>query len=403
VTEGAPTVLVVGGGLFQLGVIRAARKLGGKVAVVDRSADAPGMALADHALAIDTADVAAVTAAARRLGVAGVVTAASDVAVGAVASVVDALGLPGVGSEVAARCRDKLATFECLQRHGLATPRALKVANIAQAEAHVAELGGYPVVVKPRSSAGGRGVWVVTGRDQLEAAIARAQSYAGPDRSVLLQQYARGLSVGAEAVFWRGELLACFVLDDQYQEGFVSPVGHSLPCTLPEATQALVRDAVARYGAALGIDHGPANFDLRLSDAGVSLIEVNMRLGGNSITEVVQLAYGVDLSAAAVSAAFARDPADLLQPICSQPAAARLILRRGDGVVRMRRQHTDCAALAGVVKLDLSVVAGERAAMRVDEWALLGRCITRADRPDAAARLAERIAFDVAAAIELEP
>jgi biotin carboxylase len=396
-------VLVVGGGLFQLAIIRAARDLGVETVVVDRRADAPGLALADHGLAIDTTDADAVLEAARSLRVQGVVTAASDVAVGAVARVVDALGLTGVGSIVAARGRDKLATYEHMSRAGLATPKAIAIASADDAAAHVEALGGYPIVVKPRSSAGGRGVAVVPVPDELPAAIARAQTYAGADRLVLLQQYVRGLSVGAEAFFWDGKLAACFVLDDQYQNGFVSPVGHSLPCMLDDARQAWVRDAVAHYGSAIGITHGPANFDLRLTEHGPVLIEINMRLGGNSITELVRLACGVDLSAATVSGALGRPPLALLEHRVTNPSAARLILRRGHGTARFVGQPQALALTPGVVSLDLSLADGELASTVVDEWSLLGRCITRAAEPEAAALIAERIAREVTAAILLEP
>jgi biotin carboxylase len=239
--------------------------------------------------------------------------------------------------------------------------------------------------------------------DELAAAIARAQTYAGADRRVLLQQYVHGLSVGAEAFFWDGRLAACFVLDDQYQNGFVSPVGHSLPCTLDDARQAWVRDAVAVYGSTMGITHGPANFDLRLTDHGPVLIEINMRLGGNSITELVRLACGVDLSAATVCGALGRPPLSLLEHTVTNPSAARLILRRGHGTARFVGRPQALASTPGVVSLDLSLADGELASTVVDEWSLLGRCITRAGDADAAARLAETVAFEVTAAIALEP
>lgn len=402
-TRSRPRLLVVGGGLFQLDIIETARRAGIETVVVDKRADAPGMARADHALAIDTANASLVLDAARKHDVQAVVTAASDVAVGAVALVVDALNLRGVGSAVAKRGRDKLAAFECLSQAGLRTPKTIAINDASTALRHVDELGGFPIVVKPRSSAGGRGVWLVENEAELSPAIERARAYAGADGSVLLQELARGTSVGVEGFFFEGTLAEAFVLDDQYQSGFVSPVGHSLPSTLDRDQQALVREAIARYASALGLTHGPANFDLRLRGNEVCLIEVNMRLGGNSITDLVRLSYGVDLSLATVRAAFGESPRELLRPQSDLPAAARLILKRGTGRAALGSEIASLRARENVISIDLSVTEGEPASMRVDEWTLLGRCVTRGRNADEAATLAQEIALGVADCTRLLP
>jgi biotin carboxylase len=393
----------VGGGLFQLDIIDTARAAGIETVVVDRRGDAPGMARADYPLVIDTANASSVLDAARTHDVQAVVTAASDVAVGAVALVVDALGLRGVGSAVATRGRDKLATYECLSQAGLRTPKTIAVNDSRQALSFVADLGNFPIVVKPRSSAGGRGVWVVEEEGELGAAIDRARGYAGADGSVLVQEFARGTSIGVEAFFFEGMLAETFILDEQYQSGFVSPVGHSLPCTLSVPQQEQVRTAIARYAAALGLQHGPANFDLRLANDEVCLIEVNMRLGGNSITDLVRLSYGVDLSLATVRAAFGESPRALLEKTIELPAAARLILKRGTGRATLADEIAALRARANVVSIDLSVTEGETASMRVDEWTLLGRCVTRGGNSVEAAAIAEDVAARVADCIELMP
>lgn len=396
-TDG-PRVLIVGGGLFQLDVIQAARDLGAQVAVVDRDAAAPGMALADHPLPIDTSDTAAVLDAARRLAIDGVTTAASDVAVAAVARVVDALGLPGAGQAVAERATDKLETARCLLDAGLSTPPTQAVRDLSEARQAISRVGGYPIVIKPRSSAGGRGVTVVQGEGALSAALERAARYGEGPQRVLVQGFAQGVSVGVEAFFWQGELIAFFAMDDQYQEGFVSPVGHSIPCTLAPDALAGVRAEVAAFGRAIGIESGPANFDLRLEAGTTTLIEVNLRLGGNSITELVRLAHGVDLSRATVTAALGRSPAALLDVQRQRASAVRLILKRGRGRASFRGDPAAACAADDVERVDVSVEDGVEATMRVDDWTLLGRCITKG--ASAEARAAE-VALAVASAIEV--
>jgi biotin carboxylase len=398
-----PRVLLVGGGPFQLEILRAAQRRA-EVAVVDGSPHAPGLALADHARVIDIADSPAVVRVARELRVSGVVTAASDVAVPAVSAVVRELGLPGLSPEVALRCRDKLACFRALTASGHAVPATHAVSDDAGARAAVEALGGYPVIVKPRSGGGGRGVVLVRAPNELPAALACARRAYGPGQhGVLVQEFIGGLSVGVEAFFAGGELAEAFVLDDQFEPGYISPAGHALPPTLAPAIADDVVRAIAAFGRALGLRDGPANFDLRQHHGRTIMLEVNPRLGGNSITDLVRCAYGVDLAEATVAAALGQDPRPILQRRRCDPAAARLILKHAHGTAHISGPLEPLAASAGVLHLDVLVNQGEPAHVRVDEWTIVGRTMVRAADSGSAAALAERVAHEVAERITLVP
>lgn len=86
-------VLVVAGGPYQLDLIRAARREGHAVVVVDGNGAAPGLALADVPVVTDIVDGPAVVEVARRERVDAVVSGASDAALIGLSAVVDALGL----------------------------------------------------------------------------------------------------------------------------------------------------------------------------------------------------------------------------------------------------------------------------------------------------------------------
>lgn len=394
-------VLLVGGGPFQLEVLRAARRRA-EVAVVDGSAHAPGLALADHPRVVDISDTAAVVRVARELAVSGVVTAASDVAVPAVSAVVRALNLPGLPPDVAQRCRDKLQCAKTLRAQGLAVPHTLAVDDITQAEDAVATLGGYPVIVKPRSGGGGRGVSLVRTQPELVSALSCARRAYGPgQQGVLVQELIGGESVGVEAFFAGGELAAAFVLDDQFEPGYISPAGHSLPPSLPDTSLQAVEEAVAGFGRGLGLRDGPANFDLRFEAGRTVLIEINPRLGGNSITDLVRAAYGVDLAEATVCAALGQDPRPILARQKLQPTAARLILKHAHGVAHIHGALSDLAARTGVLSLDVLVNDGQPAHVRVDDWTILGRTLVQDASAAAAATLAHEITHAAAARIEL--
>jgi biotin carboxylase len=331
-----------------------------------------------------------------------VVTAASDVAVPAVSAVVRALNLPGLPPDVALRCRDKLACFRALVAQGHRVPETRAVGDEPEAALAVAAVGGFPAIVKPRSGGGGRGVTLVRTRDELVPALACARRAYGPGvHGVLVQEFIGGRSVGVEAFFSGGELIEAFVLDDQFEDSYISPAGHAVPTTLDDASSRGVVQAVAAFGRALGLIDGPANFDLRQLGDRTIMLEVNPRLGGNSITDLVRAAFGVDLAEATVCASLGQDPRPILARKHVLPAAARLILKHACGIARLSdpgaawRDHPDLLAL------EVLVQDGQPAHVRVDEWTILGRTMVKGRDSASAARLAERIAADVAGRVEL--
>ena len=397
-----PRVLVVGAGAFQLDILRTARRMGIETVAVDKAPNAPGMREADHAVAVDIVEERAVVEVAQRFQVQGVCTAGSDLAVGAVAAVASACGLIGLLPEVAVRCRDKLQTFETLAAANLAVPITRAVQTEQEALAVVRELGGYPVVVKPRSAAGGRGVAVVRSEAELLASLARARLHDRRAQGALVQAFVGGTSQGVEAFFWRGELAAAFLLDDQFQSAFVSPVGHSLPSNLAPDLQHEVRAAVLAFGQALGLCDGPANFDLRIENGRVFLIEVNARLGGNSITDLVRACHAVDLSAATLHAALGMSPLEDLRVKRNTPSASRLFIAEQHGILRATDPFADFREHPGIVVNELFGVDGQPATMVVDELTILGRCLVQGESTAAAVALCERVASSVLARVRLE-
>jgi biotin carboxylase len=385
-----------------MGLIHATKELA-EVVAVDGASSAPGLIVADHAHVIDVRDTRAIVELARELKVDGVLTGASDVAVPAVSAIVDELGLVGLPTAVSERCRDKQQAFEAVRAAGLAVPETRAVRGLAEAETAVRELGGFPIVVKPRSGGGGRGVSIVRSLEELGPAVQRTQAaYLGQGtKSVLIQELVEGRSLGAEVFFVDGRLIDAFVLGDQFAPDFVSPVGHSLPPDIDARLHDAVVDACAAFGAALGLTTGAVNFDLRCNER-VVLIEVNPRLGGNSISDLIFHAYGSKLPHAAVACALGDDPKPALARTRNTPIAARLILQRGRGVVRFATRPETFAARSDVIALDLTVEEGESTSVHVDDFCVLGRCVASGPSADVAAQTAQHVADAVAASVRLE-
>src|SRR5260370_37647307 len=71
--------------------------------------------------------------------------------------------------------------------------------------------------------------------------------------------------------------------------------GHDCPASLTAGEDAPVRTAACRAGAALGVGWGATHTELRMTDRGPLIIEVNPRLAGGMIPSLIELTMGVNL------------------------------------------------------------------------------------------------------------
>ena len=87
-----------------------------------------------------------------------------------VARVRESCTIPGTSVRTAFLCRDKPAMKEALREAGVATAQSAGVSSPDEARAF-AERVGYPLILKPRSSAGAAGTYRVDNDAGLESAI----------------------------------------------------------------------------------------------------------------------------------------------------------------------------------------------------------------------------------------
>ncbi|KPI02889.1 hypothetical protein OK074_5039 [Actinobacteria bacterium OK074] len=295
------------------------------------------MFIVDHESA-DPADpqqlIAAGRALARRHPIAGVLTWTEWHLV-PTALLTEALGHSTVTAQTMRACRDKAAARRRFAQAGVPSARSIAVASPDEA-ADAADTIGYPVVLKPSQQAASLGVIRVDARDQLDRAwpytAHAANSDASPGRpGILVEEYLDGPEISVECVTHQGVTTAVAVtrksLGPYFQE-----TAHSVDASDPLLPQAA--PVAVQAVQALGITSGVQHVELRLTDRGPRIIEVNARIGGDLIGRLVHLATGIDLPRAAADTACGRTP-DLRQTrhraaaikLLYPPASGRLTAR----------------------------------------------------------------------------
>lgn len=297
----APVLVILGAGAEQLITYRVARRLGCRIVGVDQRPDAPAAALADRFLPISFRDPAAVVAALGETQVDGVIAVGTDLSLPAFQVLGDCYLAPHRLSLTTLRASTDKGFFRQLLE-GLPYPRCrfAQSADPAELRREAARMR-WPLIVKPADMCGGRGVEAVAGPAGLGVAIERAlaSSYGG---EVIVEELVRGRHLGCECFLLDGEPLLV-APSERLHTGPPSflTISHLLPARLDAATGAALVEMVGTICQEVKHDTGPVNFDLVIDERGdIHPIEMGARLGGNGLTELVRVAYGVDVVEAAV-------------------------------------------------------------------------------------------------------
>jgi ATP-grasp domain len=202
------------------------------------------------------------------------------------------------------------------------------VREIGEAVRHV----GLPLVVKPVRGTSSRSTFAVTDGASAEATIAGALRAGGdydpPETSLMLEEFIPGRHTEEP---W-GDYIAveCAVSGNQVWPAFVTSKfavappfrergGYGWRSVEPEAELVAIQALACQAVAALNITSGVADVEIKLTDAGPRLIEVNGRLGG--LADDLAIHSGCTSPGdIAVKAALNR-PFQIVEPAGQQPIA----------------------------------------------------------------------------------
>ena len=358
-------MLFVGAGRHQRRAIAQAKAMRLRVAAVDRSPEAPGLADADIAKVVDFADVGAVLKATARLSIDGVLTVSADRAVPVVAAVAEARGLPGIGTETAHLMTHKVAMRRRLADAGVPQPRFAAVRNLSETR-RAAEAVGFPAVLKPVDSGGQRGVFRVDSLDDVDTHLHEALA-ASSSAEAILEEFVEGTELNGIVVARDGEMIPLTLSDRMRPPGIGFGVGwiHVYPPTIPPG-QLADADRIAGHTVhALGLRTGIAFPQLIAADDGrVVVVECAARIPGGQMADLVRVAVGVDLVDLQLKMALGDPlPDEIVRPRFSQPLAIRFFTAQPGplptGRVARVGSLDKVLAFPGVVQAEVYLQQGE--------------------------------------------
>ncbi|RZU44115.1 biotin carboxylase [Streptomyces sp. BK022] len=267
-----------------------------------------------------------------------------------------ALGIPGDNLTAVELTRDKTRTRELLDRHGLSPVRHRLCATPDDALRFMRELGGSPVVLKPRDGGLSEGVFLAETEEEVaERWEWTRRATDGP--VILVEEFLTGPEFSVESISAGGrhEIAAITEKVTTRLPRFVE-TGHQMPARLDEATRSAIELLVTEFLTLIEQKDGPVHTELRLTAAGPRLIEAQTRAGGDQIWELCEMVSGVDLITETVTTLLGL-PRPGRTPVA--PAAAIRFFSYEDIRIVGVEGVAEAQNAAGVIRVQCALEAGQ--------------------------------------------
>jgi formate-dependent phosphoribosylglycinamide formyltransferase (GAR transformylase) len=208
-------------------------------------------------------------------------------------------GIPGTSVRTAYLCRDKPAMKEALRQAGIPCARSTGVTSADEARAFVAQVG-YPVILKPRASAGAAGTYRVA--DDAGLAAALQDSGVNDGAGAALEQFIEGHEGFYDTICSDGEVVHEFATHyypnvlEGMRERWISPQFITTN-RIGEPGYEEVRRMGAAVIRALGIRTAPTHMEWFYGPRGLNFSEIGCRPPGVGAWDLYCAANEMDLYA----------------------------------------------------------------------------------------------------------
>jgi cysteine synthase A len=298
-----------------------------------------------------------------------------------------ALGVRGNPPEAMGVCRNKASTRSVLAQVGVAQPRFAVVTDSEQVCGAVADVG-LPCVVKPVGESGSQDVlWCAdegTARVHAQRLLGITENVRGQATAgmVLIEEYVDGAEYSAEMFCAEGEAVCIGVT-----QRTVSPLpyfvetGHLFPAAVERVLSEQIAEVARQALRAAGFQRGPAHVELKLTGSGPVVIEINARLAGGMIPELIRPATGIDLLEQQIRAAAGRPLR--MSADRSRHAGIRFLIAPSAGRFVAVQGVEHASRISGVDRVTVTGVPGRSVRPAQNAYDRLGHVIAVGDSPEA--------------------
>lgn len=295
-------IAIIGGSYLQLPAVLKAKELGYEVHCFSWKDGAVCADYADYFYPISIIEKERILEECQRIGINGITTIASDVAVLTVNYVASNMGLISNPDDYSTITTNKYLMRQCFVDNGVPSPR-FTIAD--DANKYNIKAFKFPLIVKPTDRSGSRGVEKVLDPVQLDAAIQRARKESFSNTAII-EEFVTGREISVESISYKGRHYILQITDKVTTGApYFVELEHHQPSSLPDDIKEQVKGIVLHALDALHIEYGASHSELKITEDGdIRVIEIGARMGGDFIgSTLVRLSTGYDFLEAVIKVA----------------------------------------------------------------------------------------------------
>ena len=325
-------IMILGAGIYQVPLIKTAKRMGLYTIVVSIPGNYPGFALADKVYYENTVDVETILAIAREEKIDGIITTGTDVCVITIGKVCDELGLCGLSYEAAQIAVDKMLMKSKYEEYGVRTARFRNVSFEDPSIRETIRGLSFPLIFKSVDSSGSRGIIRVDSFEEFDTAMAYVKENTRKDY-FLIEEFIEGEEFGAQAFVYNGKVEFILPHGDYVFQGDTGvPIGHFAPYDLDQEVIDDCKRQLQGAVDAMKLDYCAINADFILKDNKTYVLELGGRCGATCLAELTAIYYGFDYYEKILLTALGENPRfDTSGPFV--PNASHLLMSDRDGVI----------------------------------------------------------------------
>jgi S-sulfo-L-cysteine synthase (3-phospho-L-serine-dependent) len=311
------------------------------------------------------------------------ITTTSEFYLEIVAQLTTNYNLPGNPPQAMSACRNKALTRLCLEAAGIRQPRFATICSSEEVENALSSLDP-PYIVKPADDTGSNDVLFCQNTEEARQHAlhlltihtnVRGQQTA---RTVLVEEYLAAPEFSVETFTWKGQT-SLIGITEKTLIGFPHFVEyrHIFPAHLSQEVAKGIQETVQQALKALGITHGATHTEIKVLPEGCAIIEVNARLAGGMIPELIHIVTGIDMLEQQIKTAVGGQP-DL--PVnYSGYAGIQFLVAYHNGIWMGLQGVESALTINGIERISITAPTGSLVSLPRSAYDRLGFVLAQAD------------------------
>ena len=318
---------IIGASYLQAPLIETAKAMGLETHVFAWAANDVGEKTADYFYPISIVEKEEILNKCQEIGIDGICSIASDLAIITVNYVAQKMGLPSNDMKATLVSTNKHEMRKCFENNGDTSPKSKIVSSVEDIDVNEWAL---PLIVKPLDRSGSRGITKINDFSSLSLAIEEAKK-AGFDKHALVEEFIEGDEYSVEYLSDCGTH-HFLTITKKYTTGAPNFIetAHIEPSDLSEEMVTKVKLVVEHALNSLGLKYGASHSEVKINNDEIKIVEIGGRMGGDFIgSDLVKLSTGFDFVREVINVAIGVK-SKLDYPRLNKCAAVRFIFNQHD-------------------------------------------------------------------------